>query len=241
VVASRWVRILGDAYLCKVISAVHPAVSLSPRSPHGHSSRYEFLGVVEVLKYPREKGKPIDLPVYGDAELNMRIYQAIGGLVINWGSDESVFLAMLQALLTGEKFSAIIVWLSFHNSANRLELVRRLTKQQVTDEALRDEIESAITEFEGCTKTRNFFCHAAYGQDDEGRLAIAHNMRLSDDTPPWVRDTSRPLDRANLQNVVETARRLADLNPVLWALVGRLEDALQIPSAKRQRVHRAAP
>jgi hypothetical protein len=63
-------------------------------------------------KYPREKGKPIDLPVYGDAEHNMGIYQAIGVLVITWGSDESVFLAMLQALLGGDKQTAIIVWFS---------------------------------------------------------------------------------------------------------------------------------
>jgi len=70
-----------------------------------------------VPKYPREKGKPIDLPVYGDAEHNMRIYQAIGVLVINWGSDESVFLAMLQALLAGDKSSATIVWASFHNTS----------------------------------------------------------------------------------------------------------------------------
>ena len=116
-------------------------------------------------KYPREKGKPVELPLYGDAEHNLGIYHAIGVLAINWGSDESVFLAMLQALLGGEKQTAIIVWLSFHNTANRLELLRRLTKQHVTDKALRADIESAVVEFAGCTKTRNFFCHAAYVSD----------------------------------------------------------------------------
>jgi hypothetical protein len=117
-------------------------------------------------RYPREKGKSIDLPVYGNAEHNVGIYQAIGVLVINLGSDESVFLAMLQALLGGDKQTAIIMWLSFYNTANRLELVRRLTKQHVIDKALRGDIESAVVEFCGCTKTRNFFCHAAYGSDD---------------------------------------------------------------------------
>ena len=77
-------------------------------------------------KYSRAKGKPFDLPVYGDAEHNIRIYQAIGVLVINWGSDESVFLAMLQALLGGDKQTAIIVWFSFYNTTNPLDLVRRL-------------------------------------------------------------------------------------------------------------------
>ena len=77
-------------------------------------------------RYPREKGKPIDLPVYGDAEHNIRIYHAIGVLVINWGSDESVFLAMLQALLGGDKQTAIVLWFSFYNTTSRLDLVRRL-------------------------------------------------------------------------------------------------------------------
>jgi hypothetical protein len=164
----------------------------------------------------------------------MRIYQAVGVLVINWGSDESLFLAMLQALLAGDKPSAIITWASFHNTANRLELVRRLTRQHVTDKALRADIESAITEFSGCTKTRNFFCHAAYGFDDQARLAVAHSINLADNEGSPIRDASRPLDRASLNEIVETARRLADLNPVLWELVSRLEEALEVPLAKRQ-------
>jgi hypothetical protein len=169
---------------------------VSPKSTHtvdsGNSTRERLLltlpsgqflwprlfGGFAIPKYPREKGKPIDLPVYGDAEHNMRIYQAVGVLVINWGSDESLFLAMLQALLAGDKPSAIITWASFHNTANRLELVRRLTRQHVTDKALRADIESAISEFAGCTKTRNFFCHAAYGFDDQARLAVAHSINL---------------------------------------------------------------
>jgi len=189
-----------------------------------------------VPKYPRERGKPIDLPMYGDAEHNMRVYQAIGVLVINWGSDESVFLAMLQALLGGDNPSAIITRNSFHNTASRLELLRRLARHHVTNKALRADLESAITEFAGCTKTRNFFCHAAYSMDHQARLAIAHSINLSDsdnDASP-IRDASRPLDRANLQQIVETARRLADLNPILWKLVARVEQALRVPPAKRQ-------
>jgi hypothetical protein len=51
----------------------------------------------------------------------MRIYQAIGVLVINWGSDESLVLAILQVLLAGDKPSAIITSSSFLNTASRLE------------------------------------------------------------------------------------------------------------------------
>jgi hypothetical protein len=179
----------------------------------------KFLGSLAMPKYPRQKGRPVELPVYGDADHNLGIWCAIGVLVVNWGSDESVFLGMLQALLGGDKETAIIAWLSFHNTANRLELVRHLTKQHVTDKALRADIESAVVEFGGCTKTRNFFCHAAYGGDDEARLRVAHSISLSDDGEQLIR---------------ETARRLADLNPVLWDLVRRIEGSLQVPPAKWQ-------
>ena len=186
-------------------------------------------------KYSREKGKPIDLPVYGDAEHNMGIYQAIGVLVINWGSDESVFLAMLQALIGGDKQTANIVWFSFYNTTNRLDLVRRLIKQHVTDKALQADIENAVVEFLGCTKTRNFFCHAAYSNDDQARLSVAHGASLPDNGEPLIRDNSRLPDRSALNDIVETAGRLADLNPVLWGLVRRLEDGLQVPPEKRQQ------
>jgi hypothetical protein len=153
--------------------------------------------------------------------------------VINWGSDESVFLAMLQALLGGNKKTANIVWFSFYNTTNRLDLVRRLIKQHVTDKALQADIESAVVEFLGCTKTRNFFCHAAYSTDDQARLSAAHSASLSDNGEPLIRDNSRLLDRSALNDIVETARRLADLNPVLWGLVRHLEDALQVPPERR--------
>jgi hypothetical protein len=192
----------------------------------------KFLGGLAMPKYPRQKGKPVELPVYGDADHNLGIWCAIGVLVVNWDSDESVFLGMLQALLGGDKETAIIAWLSFHNTANRLELVRRLTKQHVTDKALRADIESAVVEFGGCTKTRNFFCHAAYGGDDEARLRVAHSISLSDDGEQLIRDASRPLDRSTLNDVTETARRLADLNPVLWDLVRRIESNFQGPPCR---------
>lgn len=116
--------------------------------------------------------------------------------------------------------------------------MRRLTRQRVVDKVLRADVESTIIEFGGCTKTRNFYCHAAYGSDDQARLMVAHSINLSDsnDEASPIRDPSRPLDRANLREIAEAARRLADLNPVLWKLVARLEDALQVPLAKRQRI-----
>ena len=97
------------------------------------------------------------------------------------------------------------------------------------------DVENAVVEFLGCTKTRNFFCHAAYSTDDQARLSAAHSASLSDNGEPLIRDNSRLLDRSALNDIVETARRLADLNPVLWGLVRRLEDALQVPPERRQQ------
>lgn len=116
----------------------------------------------------RRKGKPVDLPIYGDAEHNINVYHAIGVLVINWAADESWFQAMLRPFFGGDKWSAAVAWYSFNSTANRLELVLRLCRQNIDDAALLAEIEAAHTEFAGCTKVRNYFCHATYMYADDG-------------------------------------------------------------------------
>lgn len=184
-------------------------------------------------KYPREKGKPINLPVYGDAGHNIGIYHAVGVLVINWSSDESVFLALLQALLGGDSGSARVVWFSHHNTATRLEVISRLARENLRDTALVADISAILADFGGCSKIRNFFCHAIYESDDSGKLWRVHGATLSEEGAP-IRIDTRNLDRANLNIIVETARNLADMNEPIWRLVVRVEDALRVPLAKQQ-------
>jgi len=180
----------------------------------------------------RPKGKPVDLPIYGDADHNIGIYHAIGVLAITWASDESVFLALLQTLLDGNKNEALVIWFSHFNTASRLEVVSRLARQRIKDQPLLVDVLKALKEFGGHTRVRNFFLHAAYTSDSKGRLATAESITMSDTGLP-ARIDQRILGRETLNSVVESARQLSDLNSDLWHLVLRLEDLLQVPQAKQ--------
>jgi hypothetical protein len=176
-------------------------------------------------------GKPVDLPIYGDAAHNMAVYHAIGVLVINWAIDESVFRAMLQALMRGEMETAAVAWFSHHNTAARLELVSRLCRQHIDDAALVADTEAAIKDFSGCTAVRNFFCHATYHMNAEAELQSAESINLMQVGKPLRRD-ARLLDKQSLNHIIDAASKLADMNEALWSLVEKIETALGVPHVK---------
>lgn len=179
----------------------------------------------------RRKGRPVDLPVYGEAQHNMGVYQAIGVLVVNWAADESWFQAMLAPFFGGDKWSAAIAWYSYNSTANRLELVLRLCRQHIDDAALLSEIEAAHTEFTGCSRVRNYFCHATYMYADDGKLASANNVSLSQTGRP-LRLEERALGPQTLNQITDAARRLADLNEVLAKLPDRISRTLRAQRLK---------
>jgi len=71
----------------------------------------------------KKKDSAVKIPIHGKAAHNTAFLVSIGSLVVNWGNNESVFMAMLQLLLIGGKHSAAIVWHSHRTTHARLELV----------------------------------------------------------------------------------------------------------------------
>lgn len=64
-------------------------------------------------KQPRKpKPRKITIPINGPVDHNAPFLCAIGGLVVNWANNESVFLAMMQALVQGDEYTAAIIWQS---------------------------------------------------------------------------------------------------------------------------------
>jgi hypothetical protein len=72
---------------------------------------------------------------------------------------------------------------------------------------------------------------------DDGKLASANNVTLSQEGKP-LRLEERPLGRQTLNQIVEAARRLADLNEPLSKLPDRIDDALR---AQRSRPPSSLP
>src|SRR5688500_13665532 len=83
--------------------------------------------------------------IHGKIAHNAPFLLAIGGLVVNWSNCESVFLAMLQALVGGGTHTAAIIWQAQRTPRNRLELISKLAHEQVKDNPdLVREIDAAI-------------------------------------------------------------------------------------------------
>ena len=146
---------------------------------------------------------------------------------MNWSNNESVFLAMLQCLLKLDGLVVSIVWHSQRTSKARLDLIARLSRQQIQDTSLVEDIEDAISKFSGLSRTRNFFCHATYEYAQDLSLLTATSYSLANEGDPIRRDT-KPMNLATLNEIGHASVQLAEFNRGLWKLVRRMEAALGV-------------
>ena len=90
-----------------------------------------FFQITFVMTRAPKKSRPVKLPLHGNALHNSGIQISIGGLVIHWANNESVFLAMLKLLAPGTAMTEPIIWQSLRTSRPRLDLVLRLARERV--------------------------------------------------------------------------------------------------------------
>jgi hypothetical protein len=174
----------------------------------------------------------VKIHVHGNATHNIGILVAIGGLIVNWANNESVFMAMLQVLIGGGEHTAAITWQSLRTSRGRLELVARLVREQVKDSTLVSDIERSISQFEGVSRARNFYCHATYEHDPiDGAILGAHGMTVSNEGPPIIFER-KLFNRGTINEIGDASMRLAAYNRHLWSLVERLQTALGVQRVK---------
>jgi hypothetical protein len=174
------------------------------------------------------KQKRIVIPVHGDMNHNAGIYLAIGSLVVHWANNESVFCAMLQALMRGERHSADIVWYSQRTTKARLDLLLRLARVQVKDATLISDLKKAAANFKGLSRVRNLYCHGMYTYDEQLRLVGLSGITVADEGEP-LRLERKPFNSGTMNELSDTINKSSTLNRALWALVPRLESALGAP------------
>jgi hypothetical protein len=176
--------------------------------------------------------KSASIPIHGNAVHNSGFLLAIGGLVVNWANNESVFMAMLQSMIGEDRLSASIVWHSHRTTNARLDLVFRLVREQVKDKDLVSDIERAISQFKGFSRVRNFFCHATYNYDAQLRLRSASGASFPFEGEA-IRFEDKMLDLAALNEIADASMKLAEFNRWLWLLVERLQSALGKNNVKK--------
>ncbi len=170
------------------------------------------------------KSKSATVPIHGDMAHNTGFLLGIGGLVVNWANNESVFLAMLQALLGAKHRTVAIVWHSHRTTVGRLELISRLARDRIEDETLVADIDRAIIRFKGACRTRNFFCHATYDYDSEMRLQSAHGITLTQDGDP-ISFVYKPMEAATLNEIIDASMK-SMLNKIAEVFEGEVESSV---------------
>jgi hypothetical protein len=186
------------------------------------------------------KQKAVKLTIVGDSAHNSGIQMAIGGLMIGWSNNESVFMAMLQCLIGGGTHSASIVWHSIRTTQARLDLIYKLSREQIKDQSLLDEMQVAIRNFKGLSGVRHFFAHATYGYSDDLKLASASSVTLTADGYPH-KSERKVFDLATINEINHATLELAKINQRLWDLVIRVQDALEVRRITLPQLPPSAP
>lgn len=173
----------------------------------------------------------LSVPIMGNADHNSGFLIAIGGLVVNWANNESVFMALMQSLVSGGTHTATIIWHSLRTTQARMDLISKLAREQIRDEVLLKDLDKAIRDFKGLTGKRNFFCHSTYHYDKDLCLASVQGITLSQEGDP-LRTDERRMDAAIANEIGTAIVELAKLNRRTWKLVARVENALGVQRVK---------
>jgi hypothetical protein len=177
----------------------------------------------------------IDAGVRATETERSRIHAVVGNLIFAWSNNESMFIYVLMILLRTDFDAAAIVFVTLNTTRARLDLIRRLAKTKLSNQAMVRRIDRLIERFNDCTKIRNEFNHCIYQLNEKGQITHTGVLRITENKTGVQYVVTRPLDGARLAEIVSTIRRLNNINRDMWALLPELEGQMEgsSPSASR--------
>lgn len=175
----------------------------------------------------KRKGRPVPIPIMGDAEHNAAIQIVIGGLVVAWANNESVFQVVLRCLLNTDEKAAAVAWYHQRTSQGRLDLIMKLARLRITDDKLLNDLAEIVGQFGTLSRRRNFYCHAVYDHGDAREIQSATGVTLTQDGYP-IRVEKKWLNRATMNEIGQTVLALNQLNLHVWSVAKRIGIALQV-------------
>jgi hypothetical protein len=154
------------------------------------------------------------------------ILSLIGNLVFSWSNNESLFIYVLMVLLETDEVSAAIVFATLNTTRARLDLVQRLSKAKVRDEAIARELDDLVSRFSKQTRLRNDLNHCMYTVNESGEITHTQLMKLEERRGALSFGRIRKMDRERLDEMAQAIREHGALNRDLWAFLPRLEHYL---------------
>lgn len=172
---------------------------------------------------PMPDFKAIDAAAPGSADRRTLILALIGNLVFSWSNNESLFIYVLMLLLETDQTSAAIVFATLNTTRARLDLINRLARIKIKDQALQKELDRIIERFNDCTRVRNEFNHCMYTVDGHGEITHSHSIRIIETKNQLRLGDIKPMDDARLKDMRDTTDDLKRLNRDIWSFLPRLE------------------
>jgi hypothetical protein len=172
---------------------------------------------------PMPDFKAIEAAAPGSADRRTLILALIGNLVFSWSNNESLFIYVLMLLLETDQTSAAVVFATLNTTRARLDLINRLARIKIKDQAMQKELDRIIERFNDCTRVRNEFNHCMYTVDDHGEITHSHSIRIIETKNQLRLGDIKPMDDARLKEMRETTDELKRLNRDIWSFLPRLE------------------
>ena len=148
--------------------------------------------------------------------VEQQIVICVGQLVVEWAVCESILRGVYVAITGGTSSTARdfseVAWLSTSNTNARCDLLTRATFAANIPETFKKEIKVTISHFKGVTRTRNFFCHAAYEVNPDTFELVAvegHHLTLNEELVEFDRRTADKAMVHSLLTAITNCGRLA--------------------------------
>lgn len=164
------------------------------------------------------------------------ILALIGNLFVNWSNNESLLVYLIDLFMEGDRASAgaktfddepspsaVIVFSTLNTTRARIDLIKRLSRFNISDPQLQSELDRLLARFEATTRIRNEFNHAMYLVDGEsGDLTHTQSTRIVQQGGKLKFGAKKKIDQARIRTLKKTIQEMCDLNRDIRALLARL-------------------
>lgn len=147
----------------------------------------------------------------------------IGNLICSWSNNESLFIYVLMILLRTDEASAAVVFATLNTTRARIDLIQRLARIRITDNALAKRLTALIERFSESTKIRNELNHCMFIFDTAGAITHTQSMRLMETRSSLKFGEMKALDESRLQKMLLATHEMTKINRDIWDLLPRLE------------------
>jgi len=120
-----------------------------------------------------------------------------------------------------------LVFATLNTTRARLDLIQRLARIKIKDQALNRELNKIIDRFNDTTQARNELTHSMYAVDESGEIVRTQSMRVVQTRASLAFGETRPVDKARLNELSETVRVMIRINRDIWELLPKLEAHLR--------------